>query len=225
MGTMTVTDIVNEGCLLAGDTSLSTRAKVELKAWLRSQYRGFLWPFLKREISNAALNAGASSFTLGAGVGGVTQHLQRVNDPVFIYPTDLSSRSKVRIHTDFGDSVMQPVDVSPAPSGLPTMARVVHTGTPGQRKLEFNLAADRAYILRISYYMIPTDPGDSEVPLYENDRTMIQAVNVFVLKYKKDDTYEREAQILVAMVNEDRLKYGSEPGMNDSLFLDPRVFR
>ena len=73
--------------------------------------------------------------------------------------------------------------------------------------------------------MIPTDPGDSAVPLYENDRTMIQAVNVFVLKYKKDDTYEREAQILVAMVNEDRIKYGSEPGMNDSLFLDPKIFR
>lgn len=227
MGTMTVTDIVNEGGLIAGDTSLAVRAKVELKAWLRSQYAAFLWPFLKGWIQNVSLNAGAVGLTLGAGSGGVTQHIQRIIDPLYIYPSDYTFKAPVRIVTDSGDAEASMADsllVGQA-TGQPTVCRVQHTTTPGQRNLSFDYKADRNYKLKIGYFFVPADPGDSEIPIYPNDRTLIQAVMVFVLKYKKADNYGEELSILVNQVNDDRLKYGSEPGQNDQLFLDPKTFR
>jgi len=227
MGSLTVAQILSEGGLQAGDTGKINRARVDLLAWLRSQYRGFLWPFLKRELTGAALGVGSTSFTLGAYAGGVTQQLQRVNDPLTVYTPDFSMRGKVRVMTDYGDSVMEPLIPGDPnfPKGMPTLCRITHTGVVGQRKIDFNAQADRNYLLKISYYMLPSDPGDSEVPLYENDRTMIQAVASFVLKYNKAENYMIEADLLRSMVLEDRLKYGTEPGMNDMLPLDPKVFK
>ena len=227
MGTQTLAAIVSEGSLQAGDTGKTNRATADLMTWLRSQYAAFLWPFLKGTIANVSLAAGQTSVTLGAGSGGITPHLQRINDPVWIYPSDYSSKAPVRIITDHGDndSLMADPLLANVPTGMPTICRVRHSTTPGQRYLDFDLKADKAYKLKISYYFIPDDPASPDIPVYPNDRTMIQAVKAFVLGYNKADNASEERDVAASMVTADMMKYGMETGIGDAILLDPKVFR
>lgn len=229
MASLTVQTILDEGGLLAGDTALNARALVDLNAWLRSQYDGFLWPFLRRELSGIALGAGIQKLTMGAGSGGIATEVQRFNDPLHIYTSGYFTRSDIRIVSDWGDASKMPNNVVNNPAtnrGLPSQVRLRHSATaPGQWDLIFDMVADRAYLLEVSYYARPAAITLTDIPLYPNDRTLIQAVSVFVLRYKKSEEASGEWEALVAMVNEDRLKYGSLPGINDMLFLDPKVYR
>lgn len=227
MGTMTLATIVSEGGLQAGDTGKTNRATVDLKTWLRSQYAAFLWPFLKSVVSGVSLAAGEASLLLGAGSNGVTPHLQRIIDPMWVYPSDYSSKTPVRIITDHGDndSLIADTLLSNVPRGTPNICRVSHTSTPGQRKLEFDLVADKAYKLKIGYYFTPADPGSTDIPIYPNDRTMIQAVKSFILGYNRSEDAAAERDMAAAMVQSDMMKYGMETGIGDAILLDPKVFR
>lgn len=228
MGSLTVATILSEGGLLAGDTGLGARALVDLNAWLRSQYDGFLWPFLRRELSAVALAQGVQKLTFGNGSGGITEEVQRINDPLHIYSSGFSTLADVRVVTDWGSAHRIPDDVVNNPSsntGCPTTARVRATTTVGRWDVIFDRVADKAYLLQLSYYVRPAALTTADTPLYPNDRTLIQAVNVFILRYKKAENAPDEMDLLVAQVLEDRMKYGSLPGINDSLLLDPKVFR
>ena len=92
-----------------------------------------------------------------------------------------------------------------------------------------NYAADRAYLLKMSYFMIPDAPADGNYPIYPNDATIVQAANVCALKFmKRIDEYKAELEILVSKVREDRVKYAEAPGINDTigtLGLDSRTYR
>jgi len=217
-----------EAGLIAGDTSLATRVKAELKQWLRSQYAGFLWPFLRRELASIALASGVQRLTFGKGSGGVTEEVQRINDPIRIYTSNYSVRDNVRILTDWGDdTTIDDNIVDPSTNrGQPQRARVVaDSALHGKWNVIFDRVADKAYLLELSYFIVPEDPADADVPLYANQRTIIQAGVAFILKYKKSEEYDRELQILVSQVNEDRLKYTQAPGINDTLGLDSRTYR
>jgi hypothetical protein len=110
-------------------------------------------------------------------------------------------------------------------TGRPSFARVRHAGLPGKRIIDFDVKTDQAYKLKIGYYEIPDDPADGDIPIYPNDLTLIQAVKVFILRYVKSMDLDGELNILINRVNEDRLKYGIETGINDSPLLDPKTFR
>lgn len=227
MGKLTVAEIIREGGLLAGDTSKAARAGVDFRAWLRSQYASFLWPFLQAWSNPIDLNAGATSITVGAGAGGINRHILRILDPIYIYPTDYAWKAPVRVVTSTGDNDALFPDsfLANKPRGCPTVCRVQNGPHSGERIIDFNVAADKPYKLKIGVHYLPDDPADNEVPLYPNDHTMIQAVAVFVLKYMKADNYPAELEVLVNKVNDDRLKYGIETGINDQILLDPKVFR
>ncbi len=229
MASLTLETILSEGGLMAGDSSLAaTRGLVDMKQWLRSQAAGFDWPQIKREKSAIALAEGIQTLTFGNGVGGVTEQIQKINDPMKLYASDYSANQVIRIVTDWGDGDLPDnVRTNPATNrGAPGRARVRHSTTlDGSWDVIFDQAANKAYLIEMSYIIRPGDPATSDKPWYPNDLTLIHAAYVFVLKYKKDPMYRDELNILVSKVGEDRLKYGSLPGINDVLFLDPKTFR
>jgi hypothetical protein len=226
MGALTRLQIITEGAMLAGvePNSVLARARMELNLWLRSQYDGYLWPFLRREKDSIALATGADNVILGAGVGGISTEIQRINDPIKIYTSDLTVYDNIRVSTDWDAGHPALSDLY---SGRPETARVLaDSAVAGKWGIGFSKKADRDYLLIVSYYARPAFLGkDDDIPLYPNDRTMVQHINAYCLKYRKAENYVDEAKLTQAMVLEDRLKYGSMPGVNDTLTLDSRIFR
>lgn len=225
MTTSLFSEIVSEGLLQAGDTSLTTRANAALKWWLRSQARGFMWPKCK-DTDNFSINAGSESFTLGGGEGGVVEEIWRINDPMKIFSgsgANVADFQNIRIQTDWDDSLINPFAGG---RGLPTEARVREMrSVKGGWEVNLNHEADKAYTIQVSYFVIPLDPSTSAVPWYPNDRTMVQAVYVEALKYKKDKSYREELDLLAAMVRQDRLSESQKEGISIGPSLNPRVFR
>ena len=233
MGIKTRSQIVTEGLLMAGDSKLTTRAKAWLNGWLRSQYAGFMWPFLLQQETGIALAEGEATFTIGAGSGGVTPAIRRIVDPIWIYTSDKKTRSRIRIHSMLETDESSELDVNDEAehTGLPSQARCHADATTwGKWQVRFDRWADKDYLIKLSYYEQPEDidetsGGDSTVPRYPNDRTMIKAVEVEALRYKKAENFQNELEVLASMVVDDRLKFGEVPGQNDYILLDPSVFR
>lgn len=226
MGASLFSEIVSEGLLQAGDTSLTTRANFALKKWLRSQAEGFLWPMLK-SLEQVAVSANAESFSIGNGQGGVSEEIFRINDPMKIWDTGsntLAGLANIRVKTDWSDALVNPFDGS---QGKPTEARLVQSrSSKGEWEVSFDHETDKAYTVQVSYYCIPADPATSAVPWYPNDRTMVQAVYVEALKYKKDPNYRNELDLLAGMVRQDRMNHGIKPGINDAgIPLNKSIFR
>lgn len=233
MGQYTRSKIITEGLLAAGDSSLTKRAYSWLNGWLRSNYAGFMWPFLMREKAGLELNQGEQTLAFGVGSGGETLEVRRLTDPMFIYDSGYTTRSNIRIRSFLNDNPLLDESVNdPANNvGLPAYVKVrPYPGTYGKWDLVFDKAADKNYLVKVSYVVQPADiaedvSGDSTIPLYPNDRTMVKLIEVEALKYKKADNYPVEREVLSAMVVDDRMKYGEVPGINDAITLDPKVFR
>jgi hypothetical protein len=68
----------------------------------------------------------------------------------------------------------------------------------------------------------------SETPWYPNDETMVQAVAFKNLEFymgKDAPTTQAAQQQLASLATNDRSRYGTNPGINDNLILDPTVFK
>lgn len=223
-------EIVSEGLLQVGDTSLTARMNFALNKWLRSQASLFLWPQLKRETSGIALAAGIQTLNFGNGLGGVTPEISRLNDPMKLYTSGFNTLQDIRIQTDWPGSEPSVSNTYVDPStntGAPDQAKVKqHITTKGAWTVVFNRVADRAYLIEINYYVIPVDVATSAAPWYPNDRTMVQCVYVEGLKYKKDPAYRTELDLLARMVTNDRMSEGQKPGINDGgIPLNAKFFR
>lgn len=233
MASKTFTVMVSQGLTEAGVASSQLAAVKEMvKDWLRSTYAGFLWPFLRREKLAIALGSGVSYLEFGMGSGSITEEIQRINDPIKIYDSEYRTRENIRITTDWSNDLDSDSDLIDPTSntGLPTKARVVPDATlRGKWKVVFNYVADRAYLLKMSYHVIPNAPADGDYPIYPNDATIVQAANCAALKHmKRMDEYREDLKILVSKVREDRVKYCEAPGINDMIGnfgLDSRTFK
>jgi hypothetical protein len=238
MADATFSEIISEGLLQAGDTGLTARIVPVFNYWLRSQAKTFLWPQLKRFRSAVPLAAGVQRLPLGSGGGSITEEIHRINDPLKIYTSNYLAKQDVRIKTDWS-GVADPSDVVDnilTNLGCPSTARVTTFPNDydavavikGKWDVIFNCAADRAYLLEVSYYVIPPKlaSGSTGLVWYPNDRTCVQAVYVEALKYKKDDSYPNELNLLAKMVTQDRMSEGMKPGINDGgIGLDPSTYR
>lgn len=233
MGKLTRAQIVSEGLLAAGDARLTSRANVWLNAWLRSNYAGFPWPFLLRSVAGVALDTGDNQIELGGGSGGVTAGIRRIIDPMYVYTSDKRTRRQVRIYSATEVSVLDDPDLNDSSErrGLPSKARVKSdASTWGKWTVTFDVWADRDLLVKVQYYEQPDDidtssGGDSTIPIYPNDRTLMKCVEAEALRYKKADNYQNELDVLAAMVVDDRMKYGTVAGQNDWTDLDPTVYR
>lgn len=233
MGQMTRDEIVAQGLALAAcdDLADGDEPAIELKAWLRRQAAGWPWPILHRPARSISLPAGTPSFDLGSG-STITDRVQRILDPAYIYDTARNTRRVLRVMNLVGNS----------PDDDETLTPSTETGTPQHMKVypfTFTTSAtagkwtiyplpvpDRDYLLKIDYLLMPADPGASDYPWYPSDRTMTQFVYSIGLKHRRElDGYGMASQELDAMISRDRMDYGQSAGINQSTGLDSRVFR
>lgn len=228
MGQLTRDTIISEALLLAGNTSLTTRAKVWLNAWLRSQYRAHAWPFLIERASLIAMAADSLYVTVGANNGGITLEIQRIIDPIDVYTSDYATRMRARVVQLIGQDQSEMVELNnPATNrGVPSAFRVRATTTWGAWKLVPNVVPDRACKLAFDYLYQPADLSTNVAPVYPNDETLIQAVYVQALKHMdKLDAWAQQFELLRTQQIADRAKYGIVDGTNDLWSLDSSIFR
>jgi len=239
MGKLTRTQIITQGITLAGKPTTSA-AFVSLvvtswNAWLRSTYKGWLWPFLNRQQAGIPLTAGAQSLVIGGGSGGVSDDLDDIFDPIYIYSSDYAYLGSARIRQiRGGPSYREPSAINPATNtGMPVEFKARESAggaVEGLWTLVPYPFPDRNYLLSIDYKRLPIDSSsDSEVVAYRNDRTLIQAAKVCCLEHMAggsgDPAYAQELEILAAMTGQDFAKDAAKTGMNDNLGLDPNFFR
>ena len=226
MGIQTRATIVSEGQLLAGRDDMATQANTWLQRWLDSVAASWPWPQLHAEAVAVPLAAGTSPITVG-GASPITQKVLRILDNVWLYDTNRTFRQRVRIRHWLGSPVDRIGDTTNI--GKPTAIRVTPTTTFGQWTLYFEPYPDTSYLLTMPYIFLP-DPLtlDTQIPWYPNDETMVQAVAFKVSEYhngKDSPVTAAFQQQLAVMVSNDRVRYGSVNGINDSLILNPAVFK
>lgn len=232
MGKLTQAQIISHGMTLAGKTStaLASIVAISFNAWLRSTHKGWLWPWLNQQAQGLTLAQGATSMVIGGGIGGVTQDIAEVFDPVYWYTSDYRSRGRGRIRNIRGNSAETETSIlDPALNrGPPEMIKVRQSATvEGQVTLVPWPIPDRAYLLTLDLKILPANIVDADVPRYPNDRTLIQAAKVFTLEHMggSDGNQKGELDLLAAMVAQDFGKDGSITGTNDALSLNSSTFR
>ena len=234
MGKLTRTQIISQGITLAGK-STSTAAFVSLvvvswNALLRSAYKGWLWPYLNEQVSGISLAAAATSKTIGGGQGGITDDIDDIFDPLYIYDSAYQQLGKARIRQiRGGPAYREPAAINPATNtGIPQefKARQGSGATDGQWVLTPYPFPDRNLLLAIDYKRLPADTtSDSDVPDYTNDRTLIYMAKVATLEHMKAEEYAGELEVLATLVAQDFAKDAARTGMNDNLGMDPNFFK
>jgi len=235
MGQFTRAEIITQGLALAGrsdldDADANSEVLNELLSWLRRQAAGWPWPILHRPARGISLPAGTTSFNFGAG-STITDRVHRVMDPGYLYDTPRNTRSVIRVMSLVGNSPDEDETVVPATeTGRPTEMKVypftfTTSATAGKWTIYPLPVPDADYLLKLDYLLMPADPGASDYPWYQSDRTMTQQVYATALKLSKQfDAYGLATEELDAMVARDRMDYGQSAGVNQSTGLDSRVF-
>lgn len=230
MGQLTWGALLSEACLKAGKdpASLVTRAGVYGNARLRSLYKGWPFPWLQRRLEGLALGTGITTLSVGAGSGGVTEEIKLIRSPVFIYTSDYSARYLGGVRLLEGD--FEDVGYPSTRTGLPNGFRIRPSTTVwGRWDIRPTLTPDRNYLLAFDYQIQPADMTDlAAKPIYPNDRTIIAGIEADVLHYMHgpaDPDAQAAEQEYSALAQRDRAEYGSVPGINDQLGLDPGTFR
>ncbi len=231
---MTRGELVTQSLRNAGvSDTLGTRANEWLNSWLASQYEAWPWPFLRRKASAITFTSGSTSKTVGAGQGGITNGIQRIYDPMYIYSSAYTVRGEVRIISidDQGMNANEVINNPATHTGLPTAMKVYfNSAYQGALDLVPNTFPDRDLLLAFDYLEIPaiideTSSGDSTKPLYPNDQTIKQALKAHALDYDKRGKEAQEAfAVLSAMIQADRVKYGARMGHNSTWGKDPTVY-
>jgi hypothetical protein len=235
MGQLTRKQIVDQALAEIGyDSTYQTLANVALNISLKAIYESWPWPFLQRNISGVALGSGVTSLPFGVGAGGVSNVVQKVRDPLFLYRTDRTVAGRARVRQFIGnDPSMEPGVFDPlSVRGLPTAFRIeADPLVYGKWHLIPYPVPDRDYLLKINYTETPAiissaSIDDGVVPLYPNDDTLQQIVKAWALGHQNDKAGQTEAESKLSIMKiNDRVKYGTVEGINDILGLDPSVFR
>ncbi len=227
MARLTRGEIVSEGQLLAGRDDMATQAATWLQRWLDAVAASWPWPALQNEAIDIALGQGVPSLTLGAGSGGITDLIQKIQDNVWLYDSTRTFRRRIRIR----HQLSAPADrVAPTTNiGPPSSARVFATTTFGQWKMYFEPTPDKAYYLTIPYLLLPAAlTTDADIPWFPSDETMVQAVAFKVSEFhngKDSPITAAFQQNLAGLIANDRIRYGAIVCVNDGMTLDPTGFR
>lgn len=225
MGTLTRDTIVSEALQLAGDTSLTSRAEVWLNAWLRDEYRGWDWDFLRR-LTTISLASGAVSATMA-----LTHPTKARPKDVYVHRpagtigATLAARKRL---TKVGFITGLEADRHPL------LATTNDTGEPQRWGFDARDSAgliyvwpraDQAYSLDVEWYETPADPTGTGVPLYPSDEVMIQAVFARALDHMQDPRAQAEHAKLEMMKHRVRAVERDSAGQYGYAPLDSRYFR
>lgn len=235
MGSQTRGALVSEALLIVGNTTLTTRANLALNRQLRKTYMSWPWPFLIRR-AKIDLGQAAQSILFGGGNSGVTLEVQRIIDPMFLYTSDYTTQARPRVIPITGGNLVSDESINnPATYvGQPQQFKIRSNGTWGVWQIVPTPFPDKAYKIAVDYIVQPADiatdsTGDSTVPTYPNDETMIQMIIYEMLMYLAAGSGDLNApndalQKLGAMSVNDRMRFGYSPGTNDQIGLDPAMF-
>lgn len=237
MARKTFYEIRLAGAKLGGNDSVDDWIATKLNGWLRKHYAQYPWPFLNTQAVSVPIAAGATSLEVGAGLASITNQIVRVFGPV--YWRDQSSatnRGKANITQLLNQSIdavaaAYDSNVKGAPLGFTYVESQDSAGlkyvtiTPFPRP-------DKAYYLTFFYQRLPDDltyPDSalvSQVPLYPNELTLIQAAKCAAIEYDNSNTqwFKEESDILAQMVSADRDAYGGNASYGDKMQLDPVNF-
>ncbi|HEX2617372.1 MAG TPA: hypothetical protein VHL57_07500 [Flavobacteriales bacterium] len=217
---------------LAGRDDLTTPVTKWVNNWLRQTYLSWDYPFLHRDREALSLPAGTASLVVGAGSGGITNEIQRVLDPIWIYTSDYTVKDQVRLRPltggrdTRGENRIQDPNNS---AGIPTQFRVrPYPNTYGKWTLEFLPIPDRAYLITFDYIELPALLVAADVPVYPNDLTLVQAAHVATMLHSNghdSPDYQDGIQVLAKRVTEDKARFGHTPGINDVVPLNEGIFR
>lgn len=227
MGRLTRDEIVSEGQLLAGRDDMATQANGWLQRWLDSVAASWPWPILQCEETGVPVAQGVQTIDFGAG-STVTAKVLKILDNIWVYSGDRTFRRRLRIR----HQLSEPSDRvgSTNATGTPSNCRIFAKGysAGGKWTLYFDTIADKAYLLTVPYLILPPAiSSGTDIPWYENDETMVQAVAFKVSEFHNGkDAPQTQAfqQMLAALIANDRIRYGAIHGVNDSMALDPTVF-
>ncbi len=231
MARLTFADIVEQGGLIGGNDGVPEWIAIKLKAWLRKHYAAWAWPFLIKQATGVSMPAGSASIGVGAGESSFAPQISRIFSPIYFRADGYSTRGKAPARQFVG---------GPAEKAIGNIDASTQTGQPMDFVIQDDETAaglqfktiypfpipDKAYTLAFSYQKLPDDPADTDVPVYPNEMTLIQAAKCAALEYDQSDSpqYQNELNILASMVTADRDAYGGNPSFGDTLQLDDSVF-
>lgn len=222
MGIKTRAEIVAEGMSTAGRDDLTTQANGWLQNWLNSVAASWDWAILRRE---STVSLSSQQKDIGNGQGGISDRILRVVNEIWWYTTDQTSQGRVNVR----DQNASPLDtIQPTTTiGSPASVRILKPSL-GVARLNFEPTPDKTYNLFVPYQILGTQlSSDTDIPWYENDETMIQAVAFKTHEYadgKDAPTTQAAQQQLSMLLNNDKYRYGISAGQNDVLYKDPKVF-
>lgn len=230
MGSLTRGELITEAALKAGKepASIQARARTYLNVRLRSLYKGWPFSFLQRRLEGLALGVGAGAVSVGAGAGGVTEEIKLIRSPILVYTADYSARGRALVQSVHGDFPTTGINTVTA-RGMPGLFYVrANATTYGRWDIAGDFTPDRNYVLAIDYIVQPADlTDDNQKPIYPNDRTLLAGLQADILSFMhgpSDADAQAAEEEFSALAQRDRAEYGSVPGTNDNLGLDPSVF-
>lgn len=233
MARLTFDQLVAQGMVIGQNDAITSWVGIKLKAWLRKHYADYPWPWLVQQATG--ISFGASDYSgkaVGAGSGGLTTQISRIFSPIYLRANGFSTRATAPLRTIVGDSVNQAIGQVDATNdkGMPQsfIALPGYSNTSG--KLAMVLYSypvpDQTYTIAFTYQVLPDDPLGSDVPIYPNEITLLQAAKVAALEYDQtnDPVYVQEAKILADMAAQDKVIYGGTASFGDFMQLDSSVF-
>lgn len=231
MARLTFDQLVAQGGVLGGNDSVATWVGTKFNGWLRKHYAAWAWPFLIKQATGIVLGAGLGSVDVGAGNGGLASQISRIFSPVYFRANSYGTRSKAPVRPLVGGpSSAQPGNVDPANDiGMPQ----AFTFSPQSTVLGLQYQTlgvypytDVQYFLAFTYQLLPDDIAVSNIPLYPNELTLIQACKCAAIEYDNSNTpwFQSESEILAGMVSADRDTYGGNASFGDQLQLDDGMY-
>lgn len=240
MGQSTLSAIVSQGLKLAAREDLAEAGPdgvitpyLELQMWLRKMAADWPWPQLYRRATSISLPAGTASMNLGGAGTNITDAIQRIRDPLYLYDSAYGTRATMRVQPieDNGVQFDETVNNPTTNRGQPQYVKVrpfafTTSAVAGKWTLYFTPIPDRAYLIAVPYMLMPPDPSASEYPWYPVDRTMVHMVKTFAFSMGHDQEKAAMAnEELAAMIGRDKMQHGQNAGINLVSPLDSNVFR
>lgn len=234
MARLTFDQIVAQGMVIGQNDAITSWVGIKLKAWLRKHYADYPWPWLIQQATG--ISFGASDYNgkaVGAGSGGLSLQISRIFSPIYYRPSgSFSGRNSAPLRTIVGDDSQRAIGMldSSNQKGPPTSFIALPAYSNNTGKLAMVLYSfpvpDQTYTIAFTYQVLPDDPAGTDVPIYPNEMTLIQAAKVAALEYDQtnDPVYDKEAATLASMVVADRSTYGGTPSFGDFMQLDSSVF-
>jgi hypothetical protein len=230
MGAKTLATIVSEGMALGGrtDSALATPVAAWVNNWLQQVYLQWPWPWMHKSRVTLSLPAATEALSVGGGNSGITNKIQRVLDPIWVYEsTGNGSPARIRKLTGGAEPSEERIQVAVSFTGKPTQFRVRPGTTYGVWSLIPIPFPNKAYLLAFDYIELPATLATSDTPIYPNDLTMVQAALTATLLYVNghdDPSYQDAIQVLARRVLQDRVGFGAVTGINDTVDLDEGVY-